>query len=56
MVSALTLYSGQSYDNLYLLNFLLASDFGLYENLGADMFGNHPHTMKVSMTHYPDTP
>ena len=37
MVSAIMIYSGQSYDNRYLLNLLLTLDFGLYENLGAEI-------------------
>ena len=49
------LYSGQSYENLYLLNLLLTPDFLLYNNLGAYKLVNHPHAMKASMTHNPDT-
>ena len=56
IVSDLMLSSNQSYDNQYLLNFLLTYDFGLYENLGADTLRNHPHAMKASMTHDPDNP
>ena len=47
---------GQSYDNLYLLNLLLTRDFGFYDNLVPYTLGNHPHAMKASMTHNPDTP
>ena len=56
MVSALELYSGQSYDNQYLLTPLFTPDFGFYENLGIDTLVNHPQAMKVYMTHSPDTP
>ena len=56
MLSGLMLYSGQSYDNWYLLKILLTPDFGLYENIGTDTLGNHPDAMKVPMAHDPDTP
>ena len=55
MVSAFMLFSGQSYENWYLLNLLLTPDFELYKNLVADELGNHPYSMKASMTHNPDT-
>ena len=56
MVSSLMLSSCQSYGNRYLLNLLLTPDLGFYDNLGEDILGNHPHTMKSSMTHDPHTP
>ena len=56
MVSYLMLSSGQSYNNLYLINLLLTPEFVLYENLREDTLVNHPYAMKYSMTHDPDTP
>ena len=55
MVYVLALSNGQSYYNLYLCNLLLTPDFGLYENLGADVLGYHPQSMKASITHDPNT-
>ena len=56
MVSALILSSYQSYDNQYLINLLLTPDFGFFVKLSAYVLGNHPHAMKLSITHYPYTP
>ena len=56
MMYAIIIYSFQSYDNWYLFNVLLTSNFGLYNNLGADTLGNHPSVMKSSMMHDLDTP
>ena len=50
------LTSEQSYDNRYLLNLLLDRDFGLYQSLGANALMSHPHAMKASTSHDPDSP
>jgi hypothetical protein len=55
MISALMLTNGQAYNNRYLLNLLLDQDFGLYENLEADTLMCHPHAMKASTSHDPDS-
>jgi hypothetical protein len=56
MTGALLLTQGQAYNNRFLLNLLLGHDFGLYKNFGPTSLLMHPHAMKASVTHDPNTP
>jgi hypothetical protein len=56
MTGALLLTQGQAYNNPFVLNLRLDHGFDLYKNLGPTSLLMHPHAMKASVTHDPDTP
>ena len=55
MTVDLHLSQGHMYDNLYLLHIIRDYEFGIYENISADILMHSPHAMKAFITHDPDT-